>query len=58
MSAGLRLEAPGCFWSGWRLTHIAQHLGVPRTTLYGWHKSDGWDDTRPPSAWKARWKPG
>ncbi len=47
MVAGVRLEARGLFWSGWRLTHIAEHLKIPRTTLYGWHKADGWDDTRP-----------
>jgi uncharacterized protein YjcR len=47
MAAGLRLEARGLFWSGWRLTHIAEHLKIPRTTLYGWHKADGWDDAAP-----------
>jgi uncharacterized protein YjcR len=46
-AAGLRLAARGLFWSGWRLTHIAEHLGIPRTTLYGWHKADGWDDATP-----------
>ena len=45
--AGQRLAARGLFWSGWRLTHIAEHLGIPRTTLYGWHKADGWDDAQP-----------
>ncbi|KGH10198.1 terminase [Comamonas thiooxydans] len=47
MAAGLRLEARGLFWSGWRLTHISEHLKIPRTTLYGWHKADGWDEAAP-----------
>ena len=46
-SAGLRLTARSLFWSGWRLTHIAQHLEIPRTTLYGWHKAEKWDSATP-----------
>lgn len=46
-SAGLRLTARSLYWSGWRLTHIAQHLEIPRTTLYGWHKAEGWEDATP-----------
>ena len=46
-SAGLRLAARSLFWSGWRLTHIAKHLDIPRTTLYGWHKSEKWDSATP-----------
>ncbi len=27
---------------GWRLSHIAEHLGIARGTLHGWHKAEGW----------------
>ena len=34
--AGVRREARALFWMGWKLSHIAEHLGVPRGTLHGW----------------------
>lgn len=43
-AAGKRREARALYWMGWRLTHIAEHLGVPRATLYGWMRAEGWAD--------------
>ena len=31
--AGSRRHARALYWMGWRITHIADYLGVPRTTL-------------------------
>ncbi|WP_092955678.1 terminase large subunit domain-containing protein [Paracidovorax konjaci] len=42
--AGKRREARALFWMGWKLSHIAEQLGVPRGTLHGWHKTEGWAD--------------
>lgn len=44
---GLRLAARSLRWAGWRLTHIALELKIPRTTLYGWHKAEKWDSATP-----------
>ena len=43
--AGVRREARALFWMGWKLSHIAEHLGVPRGTLHGWCKAEKWQDT-------------
>ena len=43
--AGLRREARTLYWMGWKLSHIAEHLGVPRGTLHGWHRAEKWADT-------------
>lgn len=32
---------------GWRVTHIAEHLEVPRTTVHEWKAADGWDKAKP-----------
>ncbi|MBN4659119.1 terminase, partial [Escherichia coli] len=29
---------------GWRVSDIAEHLGLPRTTVESWKQRDGWDD--------------
>ena len=34
--AGPRRHARALYWMGWRITHIADYLGVPRTTLHEW----------------------
>lgn len=34
--AGSRRHARALYWMGWRITHIADYLGVPRTTLHEW----------------------
>lgn len=43
--AGVRREARTLYWMGWRLSHIAEHLDVPRGTLHGWCKAEKWADT-------------
>ncbi|WP_082493225.1 terminase large subunit domain-containing protein [Acidovorax sp. Leaf160] len=43
--AGVRREARALYWMGWKLSHIAEHLGVPRGTLHGWCKAEKWQDT-------------
>ncbi|UZV40207.1 terminase, ATPase subunit [Acidovorax phage Acica] len=45
--ASKRRDARTLFWSGWKLTHIAEHLGVPRATLHGWHKAEKWAEASP-----------
>ena len=41
-AAGVRRHARTLFWMGWKLSHIAEHLGVARATLHGWHRAEGW----------------
>ena len=43
--AGVRREARALFWMGWKLSHIAEHLDIPRGTLHGWCKAEKWPDT-------------
>lgn len=43
--AGVRREARALLWMGWKLSHIAEHLNVPRGTLHGWCKAEKWQDT-------------
>lgn len=38
-----RRQARALYWMGWRVTHIAEHLDVPRTTVHEWKKSDAWE---------------
>ena len=45
--AGQRRQARALYWMGWRITHIAEHLGIARTTLHDWKKAEGWDAAKP-----------
>lgn len=45
--AGLRRDARTLYWTGWRLSHIAEHLGIARATLHGWHKAEKWAEASP-----------
>ena len=45
--AGARREARALYWMGWKLTHIAEKLGVARGTLHGWHKAERWAEATP-----------
>lgn len=38
-----RRKARALYWMGWRVTHIAEHLQVPRTTVHEWKAADAWD---------------
>ena len=42
-----RRKARALYWMGWRVTHIAEHLGVPRTTVHEWKAADAWDKAKP-----------
>nr|WP_218240424.1 terminase family protein [Comamonas fluminis] len=35
------------YWQGWRPKLIAEKLGVPATTLYGWRDQEEWDKFKP-----------
>ena len=35
------------YWQGWRPKLIAEKLGVPATTLYGWRDAEEWDKFAP-----------
>lgn len=32
------------YWQGWRVTDIADHFGIARTTVESWKTRDRWDD--------------
>lgn len=42
-----RTAARFLFWQGWRVKQIAEHLGVPGSTVYGWKDADMWEDDQP-----------
>lgn len=39
-----RRQARALYWMGWRVTHIAERLELPRTTVHEWKKADAWDE--------------
>lgn len=41
-----RRKARALYWMGWRVTHIAEHIDVPRTTVHEWKQADGWDKAK------------
>lgn len=45
-SPDLRRNARALFWMGWQVTDIADHLGIPRTTVESWKGRDGWSDAQ------------
>lgn len=42
-----RRAARALYWQGWRLSHIAEHLHQPRTTVQAWRVKERWDDATP-----------
>lgn len=38
-----RRAARALYWQGWRVTDIAEHFGLPRTTVESWKTRDAWD---------------
>lgn len=38
-----RRAARALYWQGWRVTDIAQHFELPRTTVESWKTRDKWD---------------
>lgn len=42
-----RIVARTLYWQGFSITAASDMVGVARTTVDGWKKTDGWDDARP-----------
>src|SRR5476649_1608256 len=38
-----RRVARGLYWKGWRISSIARHLGIKRSTINSWKVRDEWD---------------
>lgn len=45
--AGKRRLARALYWMDWRISAIAEYIGVARTTLHDWAKADGWAEAKP-----------
>jgi len=43
----VRRVARDLFWSGWPITAIAKHIGVPRSTVETWKQREKWDQATP-----------
>ena len=43
-SIDVQRKARSLYWQQWRVTDIADHLGVPRTTISSWISRGKWDD--------------
>ncbi|CAN7261892.1 terminase ATPase subunit family protein [Variovorax sp. LjRoot84] len=42
-----RRSARHLYWQGWRISSIAEFLGIPRTTVHGWKDAEQWDKAQP-----------
>ncbi len=42
-----RRSARHLYWQGWRVSSIAEFLGIPRTTVHGWKDAEQWDKAQP-----------
>ena len=38
-----RRAARALYWKGWRISSIARHLGIKRSTINSWKERDEWD---------------
>ena len=45
--ADIRTQARHLYWQRWRVTEIAAHLKISRTTIHGWKKAEGWEKAAP-----------
>ncbi|MFZ6709790.1 terminase ATPase subunit family protein [Undibacterium sp. TC9W] len=41
----LKKHAQALYWQGWRISSIARHLDIKRTTVQSWCDREKWDDT-------------
>ncbi|MFZ6875357.1 terminase ATPase subunit family protein [Undibacterium sp. Di27W] len=41
----LKKHAQALYWQGWRISSIARHLEIARTTVQSWCDREKWDDT-------------
>lgn len=42
-----RRRARDLYWQGWRITRVAEHLGVKVATVHSWKRRDEWDKFNP-----------
>jgi uncharacterized protein YjcR len=49
-----RRQAALLYWQGFSVPQIAEMLQTKRPTVQSWKQRDGWDETAPLTAWKAR----
>ncbi|MDQ8034936.1 MAG: terminase family protein, partial [Bordetella sp.] len=42
-----RTAARFLYWQGWRCKQIAEKLGIPASTVYGWKDAEKWEDAQP-----------
>lgn len=42
-----RRKARDLYWQGWRVSSIAEHLGLPRTSVQRWKDAEHWEDAQP-----------
>lgn len=42
-----RRQARALYWQGWRVSRIAEFLGLPRATVSAWKSRDEWDRAAP-----------
>lgn len=47
LAADKRRAARHLFWQGWRVSHIAEYIGEPRSTVQGWKDAEDWDKAQP-----------
>lgn len=46
-SINARTQARHLYWQGWRVSSIARHLNLKRTTVQTWKDAEKWDDAQP-----------
>lgn len=42
-----RTAARFLYWQGWKCKQIAEKLGIPASTVYGWKDAEKWEDAQP-----------
>jgi uncharacterized protein YjcR len=45
--AQAKSQARHLYWQGWRVSSIAEHLGIARTTVHGWKDAEKWEEAQP-----------
>ncbi len=47
LAADKRRAARHLYWQGWRISSIAEHIDVPRSTVQDWKDAEQWDKAQP-----------
>ncbi|AMR77315.1 terminase large subunit domain-containing protein [Cupriavidus nantongensis] len=42
-----KAQARSLYWQGWRVSYIAKHLGIARSTVQAWKDAEEWDKATP-----------